>query len=209
MIDYILMHIHIVHTHTHTHTHTQNNNNIEILNHIKMMPEDKKQETEKEEGPPQGAMAKAMHYWHLISHSLPYHIIQSLLSYLALITMIAALAVLNFPPHFNPQVFDGGKNLAVPAATPIFNKIHSARTKTELQNGTTYRFASQNGKYGMRVCTDLTQQQFEAATGLTAEERKWDNMDSKDIKQFFDDGCANATILSFNSNCNMRQNNKL
>lgn len=173
------------------------------------MSEDNKEETKNEEEPPQGAMAKAMHYWRLISHSLPYHIIQSLLSYLALITMIVALTVLAFPPHFNPEVLKAGKGLSVPAATRIFNLVHAARLKPELQNGTTYRFASQNGKYGIRVCTDLTEKEFEAATGLVEADRKWDNMNSNDIKKFIDDGCANTTILAFNSNCNMRTNGEL
>merc|ERR1711871_61881 len=122
-------------------------------------------------------MAKAMGYWRMISHSLPYHIIQSLLSYLALITMIVALPLLAFPPHFQPKVQDGGKDLAIPAATRIFNLVHAAKNKPELQNGTTYRFASKNGKYGLRVCTDLTQDAFEKVTGLVEADRKWDNMD--------------------------------
>ena len=40
-----------------------------------MMDEEDKKEDEEQ----QGMMAKAMHYWRIISHSLPYHVIQSLL----------------------------------------------------------------------------------------------------------------------------------
>ena len=42
--------------------------------------------------------------YHRVTHHLCYHVIQSLLSYMALITMIAAIIVLEYPPHFNPKV---------------------------------------------------------------------------------------------------------
>ena len=120
-----------------------------------MMEEDKKEDEE-----PQSMMAKAMNYWRIISHSLLYHVIQSLLSYLALITMIVALTLLSFPPHFQPGIHDAGEDLSIPAATRVYNLLHAAREKPEFQNSTTYRFASKNGKYGLRVCTDLTQGGF-------------------------------------------------
>ena len=54
------------------------------------------------------------------------------------------------------------------------------------------------------MCTDLTQEAFEKATGLLETDRKWDNMDSTAIKKFLDNGCANSSVLAFNSNCNVR-----
>eukprot|EP00944_MAST-04C_sp_MAST-4C-sp1_P009726 g9726.t1 len=118
--------------------------------------------------------------------------------------MIVALTLLSFPPHFQPGIHDAGEDLSIPAATRVYNLLHAAREKPEFQNSTTYRFASKNGKYGLRVCTDLTQEAFEKATGLLETDRKWDNMDSTGIKKFLDSGCANSSVLSFNSNCNVR-----
>ena len=169
-----------------------------------MLQEEDENKKAKEDEVPEGKLAKAMYYWKKISHSLPYHIIQSLLSYLALITMIVALTVLMFPPHFAPKIYDGGKDLSIPAATRIFNLVHAAREKPELQNSTTYRFAAQNGKYGLRVCTDLTEEQFEKATTLVETDRMWDNMDYSAIAKFKKNKCENSTMLSYNSNCNMR-----
>ena len=42
--------------------------------------------------------------YHRVTHHRCYHILQSLLSYLALGTMIAAWVVLQHPPHFTPTV---------------------------------------------------------------------------------------------------------
>ena len=69
-----------------------------------MMDEEDKKEDEEQ----QGMMAKAMHYWRIISHSFR-HVIQSLLSYLALITMIVALTLLS-SPHFQPGIYDAGED---------------------------------------------------------------------------------------------------
>ena len=148
-----------------------------------------------------GALAKAQAVWTKVSNSYCYHILQALLSLLSMAVMINALSVLDKPPHFYPEVHQAmSLNAGVPASNGLFDPLAAASKKEEMK-GTLYRYAFANGKSAVRVCTDFTQDEFEAITGLKPEQRTWDDMDYQAIADFYKNGCANTSTLAYNSAC--------
>ena len=141
--------------------------------------------------------------YHRVTHHRCYHILQSLLSYLALGTMIAAWVVLQHPPHFTPTVHSAtSQNGGVPASNELFDPLAAAsKSKSNELEGTEYRYAFANGKSAVRVCTDLNEDDFEKVTGLNSGLRMWDTLSAMDIEQFKKDGCTNTSILAYNSAC--------
>ena len=138
---------------------------------------------------------------HRVTHHLAYHVLQSMLSYMALITMIAALTVLEYPPHFMPTVHKATSLKAgVPGSNELFDPLAASYEKTELE-GTEYRYAFAFGKSAVRVCTDLAEDEFEKVTGLKQHLRKWDQMSLDAIQEFKENGCSNTSILAYNSAC--------
>lgn len=142
-----------------------------------------------------------------------YHGYNGIMNYLALFGMIAGLANLNAPVTFeqNSPVFEAtlAPNAGAPASNEMFDKLAVAHTNTKLSN-TKYLYAFENGKSAVRVCTDLSQDEFEAETGVTAEKYfGWDIIknasrrvyQTMSYEDFVKHGCSNVTTLALNGGC--------
>jgi hypothetical protein len=153
-----------------------------------------------------GIISKVKALKHKITHSRTYHVIQSMLSYVALATMLGSLSVLQNPPIFQPGIkqataFNGG----VPAVNELFNLLRDASTNTQLAN-TSYIFAFMNGKSAVRVCTDLEESDFESTVAGIAYFKDWDELGSDEILSFGQNGCSNISKLAYNSGCRKKGN---
>ena len=136
-----------------------------------------------------------------------YHFIQALLSYIALITLLASLGLLNNPPEFpyptqesdikSATEFNAGK----PNNSPLFRKL-AGITGNEKMKNTKYIYAAENGKASVRVCTDLSKEEFEKIAGINEkQELRWDPLWYQGVQKLYEKGCVNASVLAYNGGC--------
>jgi hypothetical protein len=136
-----------------------------------------------------------------------YHFIKALLSYIALVTLLASLGLLTNPPEFpypteesdikSATEFNAGK----PNNSPLFVKL-AGITGNEKMKNTKYIYAAENGKASVRVCTDLSKEEFEKIAGIDEkQEVRWDQMWYKDVQKLYEKGCVNASVLAYNGGC--------
>lgn len=141
--------------------------------------------------------------WDWFSKTRFWHTIQALLGYAALTAMGVVLAKLSAAVPFeeNAEVVSAvaQPDALKPAANDMLNALGAASTNSKLEN-TYYLYAYENGKSAVRVCTDLTEAEFEDITKV-GPYKKWDAMGPDAIKEFKADGCVNATILAYNGGC--------
>lgn len=141
------------------------------------------------------------------------HGYKGIMNYIALIGMITGLINLAAPVAFqkNPTVHQATDepNAGVPASNEMFDKLAAAHKNEKLIN-TQYMFAFENGKSAVRVCTDLSQSEFESITGVDAKHYfGWDIIKNKSSGQykvftheeFVKEGCSNVTTLALNGGC--------
>jgi hypothetical protein len=136
-----------------------------------------------------------------------YHFIKAFLSYVALLTLVISLSAFSDPPQFpyptlesdikSATEFNAGK----PTNSPLFVKL-ADMTGNEKMKNTKYIYAAENGKAAVRVCTDLSKEEFEKIAGIKEkDELRWDALWYNEVKALYELGCVNASILAYNGGC--------
>ena len=135
-----------------------------------------------------------------------YYVTMAWLNVAALGSMFASLAILDAPVAFDedPLIVQATfqPNADIPASNALFEALAAASTNEKLKD-TYYIYAYQQGKSQVRVCTDLTREEFEETTKVTEDEYfRWDWIRSKSSTFF--KNCLNATTLAYNGGCTER-----